>query len=845
MPKFTSLSTSSVRGKPAVNLTKTLSPTLIQTLDYPDQNTNDFIFYFGDQSTVSNGVYTAVSSYYNDQVFVYDNATWTLQYTLTETLPNYDPGYFGYCMNISSKYLAVGSLFTQASSQELEDNYSGVVHIYDVVTGVELTYFGSPVADLANPELGPQLREFAVSIKILEAESIIIAGSYNNYVIYDLKTDTVVREVFAYSGFYKNNDRFATQTTSGIQYPTVAVNNSLIAIASSEDPEQSSLRGATAMNTGKVYIYDRTTYALLNVIIPDPSLFIVNFGRSITLDNNNKLLVQFTEFSDTKFPASVGSPNILYDALTGQVLADFTEFLPSNNLYSFSPLFKSDNYIVFQTRTVGVSPTVESLYVINPTTYATICTITITGLSASSTGMTMSGNYLFVTISYTHLYVIDLSLTQTGTTYTLNDSSPIVVGRINSGISGFSFDWRFGQSTQLSGDYLITGRQYNRTWTYATNDLTIGPIRPEVVVYSLTTVLANWADNKTVTTSIIKALDNSNQSATPAFSSLMPGMFRVLNNKIIWTKHNGSGLADSMYVYDLDKTYPTNIQPWECGITGTPSVPFPSEWRDGKVYCGSQTPVVNGSSGKMFVINLPTNSIPTVDTTYSSLSDDEIDNPSTAYNDPFYGFGAELAIFDNKIIAGLPHDASLATLNYSQPAGRVEVHDINGNYISTIESPTGDVSLATNFGIEIQTNGAYLAISERISSTSTFKIYIYDKTLTVQSTLTPPEAAVRWGASFALTKKNLLLVSDEGYSSNSGRIYIYNLNDLGGSPVIVENPNIFGLASGDRFKIASSDEGEYNFPDDYFIARAGEADDPATTISTNNKLHIYSMYTRS
>lgn len=175
----------------------------------------------------------------------------------------------------------------------------------------------------------------------------------------------------------------------------------------------------------------------------------------------------------------------------------------------------------------------------------------------------------------------------------------------------------------------------------------------------------------------------------------------------------------------------------------------------------------------------------------------KIENPNAAatpYND-FFGTVLEM---NSTLLA-------VSAYGESSNLGKVYVFDMSsGTPIWTIDKPAG--SETNSFGGSIALSETHLAISDRVRLiTQRGVVYIYNiASKSLVRTIENPDA----GGATSATEDNFgyaidisdthLLVGFSGYSSYSGRAYLYNIS-TGGVVHTLNNPNITGSTASDRF----------------------------------------------
>jgi hypothetical protein len=250
--------------------------TLLHTLDNPNvygspQNDN-----FG-RSVITDGTYAVVycpNSEYEGTVFVYDAASGTLLQTINNPNPHGTGSYdqFGKAVSISGNYLAMG-----AQGEDVNDvGGTGIVYICNVTTGA--------LVHTINPQSISTQAAFGTSVEI--SGNTLLVGATGpaspGGTAYIFKTtdgswtDTTLVHTLnnpnAYGG--TNSDFFGNSAAMSGNYCIVG--------AYVEDDD-------TGLGSGKAYIFDVTTGALLHTLDnPNPDGVGTNdiFGSQVAMKGN-------------------------------------------------------------------------------------------------------------------------------------------------------------------------------------------------------------------------------------------------------------------------------------------------------------------------------------------------------------------------------------------------------------------------------------------------------------------------------------------------------------------------------------------------------------------------------
>jgi hypothetical protein len=257
---------------------------LVHTLDNPnayDATAND---YFGYSVAIS-GNYAIVSAFGEDDVggtgsgkaYIFNVTTGALVHTLNN--PNaYSTSAgdgFGYSVAISDNYAIIGA----SGEDDAGGTGSGKAYIFNVTTGVLVYTLNNPNAysTSVNDSFGNSVA-ISGNYAIVGAEDEDDAGGFNSgkAYIFNVTTGALVHTLNNPNASYiAGNDRFGNRVTIGGNYAIVG------AFAEHD--------GAAAPSSGKAYIFNVTTGALLHTL-NNPNAAGTKpydqFGRSVAISGN-------------------------------------------------------------------------------------------------------------------------------------------------------------------------------------------------------------------------------------------------------------------------------------------------------------------------------------------------------------------------------------------------------------------------------------------------------------------------------------------------------------------------------------------------------------------------------
>jgi hypothetical protein len=353
-------------------------------------------------------------------------------------------------IGVSGNYAVVGALLERSAAGA----NSGAAYVFNVVTGAQLftifnpTAFGTQAGDLFGSAVSVS-GDFAIIGAYGEDTG---SGAYSGVAyIYNVTTGTLVHTLpnpNAYSVSF--NDYFASAVAISGNYAVVGAFN-----------EGDAGGGAS----GKAYIYNVTTGALL-FTLNDPNAYGTsssdNFGRSVSVSGNYAIIGAHLE--DDAGGLNSGKAYI-FDVTTGALL--FTLGNPNaytgsaEDLFGWDVRVSGDYAIVgaYQEDDVG-GTTSGKAYIYNVTTGALLFTLNNPNAYSTSANdrfgysVDISGNYAIVGAHQEG----DAGGTSSGKAYVFNVTTGALVFTLNNpNAYGTSAIDQFGHGVAIDGDYVIVG----------------------------------------------------------------------------------------------------------------------------------------------------------------------------------------------------------------------------------------------------------------------------------------------------------------------------------------------------------------------------------------------------
>jgi hypothetical protein len=263
--------------------------TLLHTLDNPNSYGTAADDNFGYSVAIS-GDYAIVGAPYEDDgasfsgiAYIFNVVTGSLIYTLRNPESNKSSNFYGWSVAMSGNYAIVGAVYT--------DNSSGKAYIYNVTTG-------ALVHTLTNPNAfnTPGNDQFGNSVAMSGNYAIVGAPFEDDPSRNDSGKAYIFNVTTGALLFTLNNpNAFGTSDGDNFGHSVAVSGNYAIVGAIGED--DAALGGGNGSNSGKAYIFDVTTGALVHTL-DNPNAHHTTasdqFGKSIAISGNY---------------AAVGAPN--------------------------------------------------------------------------------------------------------------------------------------------------------------------------------------------------------------------------------------------------------------------------------------------------------------------------------------------------------------------------------------------------------------------------------------------------------------------------------------------------------------------------------------------------------
>ena len=778
--------------------TDNIGSTILHTLDNPNAYSTSASDQFG-RSVAIDGNYAIVSASSEDdaggtqsgKAYIFNVTTGALLHTLDNPNPfgTSASDYFGFSVAISGNYAIVGAYF----EDDAGGTQSGKAYIFNVTTGVL-------VHTLDNPNL------FGTSANDYFGWSVGISGNYAIVGAY-FEDDT---------GGLSSGKAYIFNVTTGALLHTLDNPNAYSTSASDYFGISVAISGNYAIvgavfedtvsggNSGKAYIFNVTTGALIHTLDNPDVLAGDQFGNSVSISGNYAIVG--TSLDDNGGGFNSGKAYI-FNVTTGVLLHtlinpnayDTTDY----DIFGHSVAI-SGNYAIVgaygEDDAGGTSS--GKAYIFNVTTGALLHTLdnpNAYGTSASDNfgwSVAIDGNYAIVSAYLEG----DAGGTQSGKAYTFAVDDTISISKINqinfvgggtldaahpifnqayvggqllqtldnpSGYGEASGD-SFGHYVKISGNYAILGveREDDAGLTYS----------GKVYIFNATTG------------KLLHTLDNP----SPANFSYFGGEADISGNYAIVS---ASG-SDKVYIYNV--------------TTGALIHTIATVGRSVAI-SGNYAIIgrVSGPGGEAYIYNVVTGTL--VHT---------LDNPNAYGTGTGDGFGSKVAISGNYCIVGA-EDEDDANGTASGKAYIFNV--ITGVLLHTLDNPNpygtskndqfGSYSLAIDGNYAIV--GAYQ--EDDAGGSASGKAYIFNvATGALLHTLDNPNAYSTsagdfFGESVGISGNYAIVgARSEGDAGGtySGKVYIFNVT-TGALVHTLDNPNAYGSSAFDQFGISVAISGNY------------------------------------
>ena len=431
---------------------------LLYTLDNPNPYGTSADDQFGISVAIS-GNYAIVGAHQEDdagadsgKAYIFNVTTGALVHTLTNpnAVGTSASDYFGYSVAISDNYAIVGAYGEEPAGS----NFSGYAYIYNVTTGALLHTLNNP-----NPYGTSADDNFGYSVAISGNYAIVGAygeddaagtGSGKSY-LYTVTTGSLVHTLTNPNAYGTNaDDRFGQ---------SVAISGNYAIVGAYQEDD------ASGTSSGKAYIYNVTTGALLHTLNnPNPlgTSDIDYFGWSVSISGNYAIVGAYREE-----PSNSGKVYI-YNVTTGALLHTLNS--PVSNVGFGYSVAASGDYAIVGTYVgadayiynVTTGALVHTLN--NPNAFGTSVGDSF-GSGVDKKSVAISDNYAIVGASRED----DAGGTDSGKAYIFNVTTGALLQTLdNPNAFGTSASDSFGGRVAVSGDYAIVAS--NSTGVNAEDD---------------------------------------------------------------------------------------------------------------------------------------------------------------------------------------------------------------------------------------------------------------------------------------------------------------------------------------------------------------------------------------
>jgi len=292
--------------------------------------------------------------------------------------------YFGWHADISASYIAISA----RNEADPSGSNSGKVYIFDKSHGGYIRTISNPNAySTSVQDYFGQAVEMTDTYLAVSAHSEDDASGTNSGKVYifDPSTGTLLRTI--------DNPNPVSTSTSDFFGNLMAMSdsNTYLAIASSFEDN------VAGDDAGRVYLYNPATGGLLRTISNPNAFGTVNddwFGNGLAI--NDSYLVISASYEDDATYSNSGKVYI-FNPATGALIRTIDNPNPGLDSKFGLHVSLSTNYLIVATNTLGA--TGETVYVFNPATGALIHTFTNAGLDSFGTSISCTDEYALVTSS--------------------------------------------------------------------------------------------------------------------------------------------------------------------------------------------------------------------------------------------------------------------------------------------------------------------------------------------------------------------------------------------------------------------------------------------------------------
>jgi hypothetical protein len=370
--------------------------------------------------------------------------------------------YFGFSVAISGNYAIVGAPF-EADAGGTE---SGKAYIFDVTTGALVHTLDNPNAFSTSTfdQFGRSVAisgNYAIVAAFFEDEAGGTSGTNSGKAyIFNVTTGELLHTL-------NNPNAFSTPANDAFGSSVAIDGNYAIVGANREDDAG----GASGTDSGKAYIFDVTTGALVHTL-DNPNAFSTSagdsFGISVAISGNYAIVGAHQEDDAGGASGTNSGKAYIFDVTTGTLLHIIDNpnafSTPTNDWFGRSVAI-SGNYAI-----VGAAHEDDAggdssgkAYIFNVTTGALVHTLDNPNAFSTSAGdqfgisVAISGNYAIVGASYED----DAGGNNSGKAYIFDVTTGALVHTLDNpnAFSTSTFDL-FGEAVAISGNYAIVGAYF-------------------------------------------------------------------------------------------------------------------------------------------------------------------------------------------------------------------------------------------------------------------------------------------------------------------------------------------------------------------------------------------------
>ena len=708
---------------------------LLSTLNNPNAYSTSANDYFGYFVAIS-GNYAIVGVYNEDdaggttsgKAYIFNVITGALLWTLDNPTAYGTSGndYFGLSVAISGNYAIVAAY----AEDEAGGSNSGKAYIFNVTTGALLSTLNNP-----NPYSTSLGDEFGYSVAISGNYAIVGAdgeddagGSYSGKVyIFNVTTGALLRTL-------NNPNAYGISAGDGFGwYVAISGNYAIVGV-----PFEDYVDGS---NSGKAYIFNVTTGALLWTLDNPNTSAGDEFGYSVAISGNYAIVGAYNEDDASGFSSGKAYIFPVVDVLSLNNI-ESVKFANGFSLDGGGKLLQNYNY------TGDLCYTLD-----NPTAYSTSANDYF-GKSVS-----IDGNYAIVS-AYAE---DDASGADSGKAYIFNVTTGALLWTLDNpnAYNTSAYD-NFGWSVSIDGNYAIVA-VFNE-------DDAGGTSSGKAYIYNVTTGSLLWT------------LNNPNAystSATDRFgqSVAISGNYAIVGALL----EDDAGGADSGKAYIYNVTTGAllwtldNPNAYDTSASDNFGYPVAISGNYAIVSAAYEDDASGTTSGKAYIFNVTTGALLRT-----------LDNPnaySTSLNDQF---GYSVAISGNYAIVGATGEDDTGGLS----SGKAYIFNVTtGALVWTLDNPNAyGTSAVDYFGYSVAISGNYAIVGayweDDAGGADSGKAYIFDVTTgALLWTLDNPNTSANdnFGSSVAISGNYAIVgaaYEDDAGGADSGKAYIFAIKDL-------------------------------------------------------------------